>query len=177
MLFVLVAFPFPHFVQWRLLWVAVWEGVVPWGGSSVGSVLLFGHWHLSCSKVSVFPLVASVPCVPGGGSGGGRLCGCSCSRESLPWGCVVPCFLCRKLVIVLCTSVLSSVVVLLLLVFPLCVCFPSVFPFVNVDLPFDSSLVTPLPRLCIGDACRGWSTGTHSSSLLSPLCSVLPEAG
>ena len=38
--------------------MAVWEGVWSWGGSSVGSVLLFGHWHLSHSKVSGFPLLS-----------------------------------------------------------------------------------------------------------------------
>ena len=43
--------------------------------------------------------------------------------------------------------VVSSVVIFLLPSFPLCVCFPSVFPFVHFDLSFDSSLVTPLPRL------------------------------
>ena len=54
----------------------------------------------------------------------------------------------------------------------------SVFPGVHVDgLVFDSSLVTPLPQLCMGYACWGRSVGAHSLSLLPSLSSMLAVAG
>ena len=71
---------------------------------------------VSFHGVNLLP-VASVPCVPGGGSGGGRWCGCSCGLDLFPQGCVVLCFLCRNLEIGWCFSVVFFVVVLLLLVF------------------------------------------------------------
>jgi hypothetical protein len=55
--------------------------------------------------------------------------------------------------------------------------FSSVFPFVHVDLEFDSSFVAPLPQLCMGDACWGRSVRTHSMLLLPSLSSVLTAAG
>ena len=82
----------------------------PLGGGLGGGLALGLVFSWQCSAVwmmalvsfqgVILPLDASVPCVPGGGSGGGRWCGCSCGLELFPWGCVVLCFLCRNLVIV-----------------------------------------------------------------------------